>query len=427
MTTIEPPSALREHLDFPRSEARALQPSAVDSLAVEPVSPNWLVRLAFYASLFAVPFQSLYLPGTGEHVGVTRLVQVLMFLAALSQPRVCLRHLPVALLLFGSYFALTIVWGLWLSPRLWQLWWPDTLAFLQFHLPWLWFAFNVLQYRGIAQGGLAAFIAGASVCALFHLAGFGVGQVDVGSDWRTTVFGQNANVLGAIYGVALVATIGLAMLKRATARGRMMLLVSLGLVGTALARTGSRTAALLAVLGVFVLLFQTRSFAPRLKRYAMLFLVGVIMAGVLYQFPAVLKRFADLRSSDIQAREGRARMIPVLWEIFLRSPIIGGGPAAYEDELTRRAMAHRLHEKRTFSAHNLTLRILVETGLIGFSIFAMGVGMAVKAAWRARLSSCGLVPLALLAPLVVAGLISSDPSPNPVFWLAMAYALAGRL
>jgi O-antigen ligase len=164
-----------------------------------------------------------------------------------------------------------------------------------------------------------------------------------------------------------------------------------------------------------------------MKRYAMLFLVGVIMAGVLYQFPVVLKRFVDLRSSNLRVHEGRARMIPVLWEIFLRSPVWGTGPAGYEDELTRRAMAHRIHEKRTFSAHNLLLRILVETGLIGFLLFAGAVGVVLKAAWRARVNLCGLVPLALLAPLVIVGISSSDPSPNPVCWLAMAYALAGRL
>jgi O-antigen ligase len=119
-------------------------------------------------------------------------------------------------------------------------------------------------------------------------------------------------------------------------------------------------------------------------------------------------------------------MFPVLWEMILRRPVIGGGPDYYQDELTRRAMPYLLQKHRTISAHNLVLLLLVETGLIGLIIFGRGVAAAIASAWRARLSSLGLLPLAMFVPLIIVGMASSDPHYNKVFWFAMAYALAAR-
>jgi O-antigen ligase len=118
-------------------------------------------------------------------------------------------------------------------------------------------------------------------------------------------------------------------------------------------------------------------------------------------------------------------MLPVLWEIFLRSPIYGTGPDQYQFELTRRAMPYLVREQRTISAHNLALLLLVETGLIGFLLFSFGLKEALIGAWRARVNACGLLPLALIMPLTLAAATASNPSSAPIFWLAMAYALAG--
>src|SRR5947207_14075624 len=40
--------------------------------------PNRLVRWAFYLSVFSIPFIRVYLPGSGDKIGITRIVQVLM-------------------------------------------------------------------------------------------------------------------------------------------------------------------------------------------------------------------------------------------------------------------------------------------------------------------------------------------------------------
>src|SRR5262249_17883488 len=107
--------------------------------------PNLLVNWAFYGSIFAIPFYELYVPGTGDRVGIKRLAQFLMLAAMFSRPWVCLRYLPRALVWFLVYCGLRLLAGLWLAPEFAKLWWPSTLGFLEFLLPWTWLIFNVLH------------------------------------------------------------------------------------------------------------------------------------------------------------------------------------------------------------------------------------------------------------------------------------------
>src|SRR5881396_1366913 len=89
----------------------------------EALRPNLIVRCAFYLSLAAIPFFLLYVPGTGEHLGVKRVVQCFLVLAMFSRPRVCLRMVPVALLWLLAYCGARIIAGIWLAPEYSNLWW----------------------------------------------------------------------------------------------------------------------------------------------------------------------------------------------------------------------------------------------------------------------------------------------------------------
>src|ERR1041384_1512043 len=130
------------------------------------LQPNLFVRSAFYFSLVAIPFLRLYVPGTGEHIGVQRVVQLLMITAMVSRPRVCVRFIPHVLLWFAAYCGFRILCGLWQAPEYSKVWWPTSLELLDFYLPWAWVVFNVLHYPKFAHGGLWAFVLGASFCAL---------------------------------------------------------------------------------------------------------------------------------------------------------------------------------------------------------------------------------------------------------------------
>lgn len=414
-----------------RSEAVTPRRSSGDSPDVPPaapqtIAPNAFVRWVFLLSIFSIPFTCVYLPGTGDRVGVLRLVQVLLLSAVLSQPRVCLRFVPVALLWFVVYCGVRILSGLWFSPDLASLWWPTTLGWLQFSLPWAWILFNLLQFPMLRRAGLWAFVWGCSLCALLHILGVGVSAVDNNvEEVRTTVFGENANVVGATYAAAIIAMIGLGMFRNVKLSRRLLLVPLLGLVGFGLAKTGSRTALLLVAMGTVVLLLPAKSSSSGPGRYASVAVIAAVLATIIWQVPTVVERFKDLDPHNIGQHNPRARMAPVLWEIFLRSPIYGSGPDQYQFELTRRAMPYLVRDNRTIAAHNLVLLLLVETGLVGLLIFSAGLWAALAAAWRARQKESGWLPLALLLPLLVAAIVLSNPATHHVFWFSIAYALAG--
>jgi O-antigen ligase len=393
-------------------------------VALDLLRPNFIVRWTFYLSVFSIPFVRLYLPGTGERVGVTRAVQALILCAAFSQPRVCIRFIPAALFWFVAYCIARIAAGLWLTPELSAQWWPSTLKWLQFALPWLWIMFNVLQYPKMGLRGLWALALGCSLCALLHVAGIGVVELDQGAEGRSTIFGENANVAGAAYAITIIILVAMGMLRENKLSRRLLLFPLIAVVGIAMAKTGSRSALLILAMGIAILVSQGRSFGSKTKRIVFLAVIGGLLAAVIWQIPTVMKRFEKLGGSNM-SQEGRVRMMPVLWEMFRRSPIYGSGPSGYRFELTQRAMPHLIKEQRTISAHNLALLLLVETGIIGFLLFFSGVRAALMAAWKARRRSCGSLPVALIVPLTVAGMIVSDPSQHLVFWFAMAYALAG--
>ena len=420
---ISPPADGFPKVDAPTG-SQAVRP-CLDAQADEALRPNLLVRWAFYLSIFSVPFSHLYLPGTGERIGVTRLVQALILCAILSQPRVCLRLVPVSLFWFLAYCALRIFSGLWFNPELSAIWWPSTLEFLDFSLPWLWVMFNVLQFPNARRGGLWALVWGCSLCALFHIAGIGVVEVEKGIEGRTSVFGQNANVIGTIYALAVIILVGLGLSQPVKRRNQLLMLLLTVVIGVGMAKTGSRTAILVLVMGVLVLFFQGRSSGSWATRFSSLLLIGAIMTAIVWQMPTVLERFDEINPQNVGLHNPRARMAPVLWEMFLRSPIYGSGPDRYSFELTRRAMPYLIKQHRTIVSHNLVLLLLVETGVIGFLLFAFGVGPALAAAWRARHKAGGSLSLALLLPLTIAGATVCDPSHDLVFWIAMAYALAG--
>ena len=197
------------------------------------------------------------------------------------------------------------------------------------------------------------------------------------------------------------------------------------LMAITMAKTGSRTAILMLGMGVLVLLVFGAPLASKTRRLVVLLALGAMVGVVLWRIPTVMERFEEIRIHNLGYHNPRARMAPVLWNMFLQSPIYGKGPDSYEWKLTREAMPYLINQHKLISAHNLVLLLLVETGIAGFTLFAGGLVTALVAAWRARRRPCGSLPLALLLPFAIAGLTVSNPLEQTVFWVAVAYSLAG--
>jgi O-antigen ligase len=406
------------------TETPTLTASNPEAQPAEAVRPNALVQWAFYLSLFAIPFNHLYLPGTGERVGVARLVQLLILAGILSQPQVCLRFFPRALFWFLGYIGLRIAWGFWLTPDQFDTWWPSSLGLLEL-LPWVWVMFNVMQFPVAHRGGLWALSLSCSICALFHVAGIGVAVVPDEQGNRSAVFGMNANEEGACYATAIIALLGLWLLQPRTRGQRFLPFPLIALISVAMAETGSRTPVIVVGIGVLVLLLLGQAFGSRARRVGCLLALGAVLAVILWQVPTIMERFGEINPQNIGQLNPRARMAPVLWEMFLQSPLYGLGPDGYEWKLTRESMPYLLNQHKLIVSHNLVLLLLVETGIIGLLLFSLGVKATLAASWRARLKPCGPVPMALLLPLVITGATISCPIYHSVFWVAVAYCLAG--
>src|SRR6185503_2395135 len=132
-------------------------------------------------------------------------------------------------------------------------------------------------------------------------------EIGNGIEGRSTIFGENANVVGATYAVAGIAIIALGMFRDLKVGRRLLLLPLISVVAIGLAKTGSRGAVLILAMGILILSFQGRSFGSMPKRVGTLLLIGAVFVGIVWQIPTVMKRFEQLEGSNLGQKEGRVR------------------------------------------------------------------------------------------------------------------------
>jgi O-antigen ligase len=100
-------------------------------------------------------------------------------------------------------------------------------------------------------------------------------------------------------------------------------------------------------------------------------------------------------------------------------PIFGWRPVEFWYELGRRV--HGYWGIR--DAHNLYLHLLLEVGLAGAIPFVIGLWLSVRAAWRGRNGTFGLLPLALVLTLLASNMSGTDVARKQL-WLVLAMAAA---
>lgn len=113
---------------------------------------------------------------------------------------------------------------------------------------------------------------------------------------------------------------------------------------------------------------------------------GASISGVKDQLIR-MKRDKNLSASD---SEKSIRLRPLLavvaWEMFQDRPIIGHGYGHYFEHHqpyhNDRSYDLPLGQARTYAQHNVLLSILVDTGLVGLTMFAAWLAMLVGIGWR---------------------------------------------
>ena len=163
----------------------------------------------------------------------------------------------------------------------------------------------------------------------------------------------NPNTIGLVSVSVLLAAMSI--------RRLVLRLPVMGTVAGIIALTGSRAAAVAAVVGLVMIVWLRL----RARRSPVLLLTGiglVVVIGVTFAYGDVIYRTLDrsygLSTADrgiTSGATGRVEAWKGTWELFTRNPVIGVGFRAHERLL-----------KADTSAHNGYLATLAEVGILGF-------------------------------------------------------------
>ena len=180
--------------------------------------------------------------------------------------------------------------------------------------------------------------------------------------------------------------------------------------------TGSRGGILASMTGITVYALPY----CRSKRKMMAILgIAIAVVSVIYLVlndQSAMSRFE--RAYEQGETAGRNMIFAAAVEMISEKPLLGWGNMAGPELGSRTGKWSR-------DTHNLFLHLLTTTGLLGTILFLVGLGLCVRAAWTARVSSLGLLPLAWLVTMMVAGM-SGTPIADKLLWLALALSLASE-
>lgn len=379
------------------------------------LAASLLVQGGLYLLIASIPFEY---PDRTIPLEIPTLTASLFLLGTMVHPVRCYGRLPAPVLWFGAYLLVYVLamlaGGEHVSEASLEL-----IIVLQGVLVLL-AAGNLLRDERVATRALAVFVVACSVRAALPLLGFArtASTVWTGGE-RVSALGQNANSAAMILAAGMVALIGLAYGHRYKTRVGLLFTGALGaMLGFAVLETGSRGGLLALVGGVLVFALAADSLRARLRNMAVgLIAVSLLLAGAL-QLPVMKNRWEDsVRTGNLAGRE---QLYPALWTMFLEKPALGWGPVTNTYELAER-IGERERSHR--AAHNIVLELLTATGLMGALPFLIGGWLCTRQAWRARRSSHGVLPLALLFSVFLSNM-SGDWIASKLIWVVLAFAYA---
>jgi O-antigen ligase len=191
-----------------------------------------------------------------------------------------------------------------------------------------------------------------------------------------------------------------------------------GAIAIAIVQNGSRGGMIALGAGLLALTLGGTSLATRVRNAVVVLVALGLLVWASYQFVGTRNRF--LQSAETGFMAGRERIYPTALRMVLERPLTGWGPLNNMYELGNRLPEQHVPRRDT---HNLALEVATSTGLLGFTPFALGMWLCLRAAWRARRTIEGAVPFALLGAILTANM-SGNWLATPLLWLSLAYALA---
>jgi O-antigen ligase len=388
------------------TRSEPLPPAATPARIKVLPTPGPAVRIGFAIFVASIPFETVL--GL-ETLSLSRIIGSVFFLIALTQPEVCFRRPPAAFWWFEAYYAVFLV-NAYFRGSLVNV---GALTLGQL-LILFWIASNLLRYPKVFLGTLHMFVASCFTLSVLQLAGktTRVEGVD-----RISALGEDPNSLGAVLSLGLLTVLCISYGRRET-KGILARLAAWfcgGVIVLAVVRTGSRGAAVALACGVGVLMLTKGSAWMRLR--------NVVVAGI-----ALISLVALVATNEVSRRRwevsverrsmaGREFIYPAAVRMFLQKPVLGWGAGNHIVELGART------GNPTRDTHNLYLWVLTEDGVIGAIPYFAGLWLCWRAAWRARRTSHGLVPLALLSTTLIMNMDLTWQC-RKIQWMVLGLAMA---
>ena len=141
----------------------------------------------------------------------------------------------------------------------------------------------------------------------------------------------------------------------------------------AVAMTGTRGATLASIPTALLILWSLRKLSARKRVMALAALVAAIVMVIQFAPSGGLDRIgtaATLSEGDQGALSGRWSIWVESGQVFLERPVEGVGTDGHRAAIAHLRTQRSAYKKAEKEAHNTYISILVETGLIGFSLFA---------------------------------------------------------
>lgn len=389
------------------------RPAVATYVAVNPV-----LRVMLYLFIFSIPFE---MPRRTIPIEIPTLTAVLLLAATVLNPSAAFRSVPRPLLWFAAH--------VWLLALLWIVLANEQTALTMRHVLTLvmllllvWVVYNLLADPRVLRGVLLAIVLSCTARAAMQWLGIGATSYEVWTGGeRVTLFGQNANLSAMILSAGLVTVLGLRVTRAYwLPRFDFVSWPLAALMGFAIIQTGSRGGLLCVAGGLLVFFLHGRTLGRRLLN------VGVGLAAIsLLTWGALqseMMRGRILESTEGGKFAGREQIYPAAMAMIEERPLLGWGPIDNQFEIARR-MQYQAAPRR--DAHNLLLELMTTSGVLGTIPFLIGLGLCVRAAWRARRGLLGVLPLALLVAVLM-GTVTGTWIASKILWMTLAFVLAAE-
>jgi O-antigen ligase len=283
-----------------------------------------------------------------------------------------------------------------------------------------WIAYNLMRYQRVARGALMALTASCVLLSVLQVIGFAIPTISVRTlGDRFASYGLDPNQMACILSLGLLALVSISYGSySSTLLPRILVWPLYILVAATTVQTGSRGGILAFAAGLITLLLRKGTVWEK-ARNALIVMLGVgLTIAIALHSEVISSRFdKTFEGGDVTARD---LVYPAAWQTFLAQPLIGWGIHINTYQIQARVA---LPNYNNLDAHNLILYVLTSAGLLGAIPFLAGIGLCVRAAWKARSGPYGTLPFSMVVTLLVADMSASGLNWKH-HWLVLAYALA---